>query len=135
MINPTVSARRHQISRSRSSARCAVSGIGVSTMLLMLPYNGGVHVCNISKPFAEFLGHPLIAVGIFLPFERRQILANGILEFLTGPTQLPVGPPEHAGHFWETLRSQDDQRHHQNKHQFWESNPEHRHLLSRLTGV
>src|SRR6266849_10496250 len=104
------------MSRDRSSARCAVSGIGVSAMPVTLPYNGRLHVFDVSKAFAEFLGHRLIAVDVFLPFERRQVLANGLLKFLTGPTQLPIGTPEHACHFWQTLRPQDDQRYDQDKH-------------------
>src|SRR5712691_6409393 len=104
------------MSRDRSSARCAVSGIGVSAMPVTLPYNGRLQVFDVSKPFAEFLGYGLIAIDVFFPFERRQILANRILKFLTGPTQLPIGPPKHARHFWQTLRPQAKQRYDHDEH-------------------
>src|SRR4029450_3033308 len=113
------------MSRDRSSARCAVSGIGVSTMPITLLYDGRLHVFDIRTAFADLLGYRFIAIGVFLPFEHRQILANRLLKFLTGPAHLRVGPPEHARHFWQTLRPQDDQCSRQNHHQFWKSDPEH----------
>src|SRR5206468_853616 len=102
------------MSRDRSSARCAVSGIGVSAMPVTLLYDGRLHVCDVRTAFADLLGYRLIAVGVFLPFERRQVLANRILKFLTGPAQLSVSTPQHARHFWQTLRPQDDQCYCQN---------------------
>src|SRR5712691_1439383 len=84
-VNPTASATIHQISRDRSSARCAVSGIGVSTMPVVLLYDGRLHVLDIRTAFADLLSYRLIAVGVFLPFEGRKVLANRLLKFLTGP--------------------------------------------------
>src|SRR5258706_15199772 len=118
-MNPTASATIHQMSRDRSSARCAVSGIGVSTMPVTLLYDGGLHFFDIRTAFADLLGYGLIAFDVFLPFNRGQILANRLLKFLTGPAQLPVSTPKHTRHFWQTLRPQDDQRYRQNDDQFW----------------
>src|SRR5262245_43070554 len=121
------------MSRDRSSARCEVSGIGVSTMPVTLLY-GRLYVFDIRTAFADLLGYRLIAIGVFLPFECRQVLANRILKFLTGPAQLSVGTPQHACHFWQTLRPQDDQRYRQNHHQFWEPDTEHGCLLTLCAG-
>jgi hypothetical protein len=79
-------------------------------MPVTLLYDGRLHVFDIRTAFADLLGYRLITMGVFLPFERRQVLANRILKFLTGPAQLGVGPTQHACHFWQTLRPQDDQR-------------------------
>src|SRR5215831_11902296 len=122
------------MSRDRSSARCAVSGIGVSVMPVALLYDGRLHVFDVRTACADLLGYRLIAVDVFLPFERREVLTNRILKFLTGPAQLPVGPPQHACHFWQPLRPQDDQRDRQNHHQFWEPNTEHRCFLTLCAG-
>jgi hypothetical protein len=79
-------------------------------MPVTLLYDGRLHVFDIRTAFADLLGYRLITMGVFLPFERRQVLANRILKFLTGPAQLGVGPTQHACHSWQTLRPQDDQR-------------------------
>ena len=40
-------------------------------MLVTLLYDGRLHVCDIRTAFADLLGYRLIAIGVFLPFERR----------------------------------------------------------------
>src|SRR5262249_10257361 len=122
------------MSRDRSSARCSVSGIGVSAMPVVLLYDGRLHVFDVRTAFADLLGYRLIAVDVFLPFEGREVLANRILKFLTGSAQLPVSTPQHACHFWQPLRPQDDQRDRQNHDQFWEPNTEHSCLLTLCAG-
>jgi hypothetical protein len=54
-------------------------------MPVTLLYDGGLHVFDIRTAFADLLGYCLIAVDVFLPFNRRQILENRLLKFLTGP--------------------------------------------------
>src|SRR6185503_11337301 len=122
------------MSRDRSSARCAVSGIGVSTMPVALLYNSRLYIFDVSTAFADLLGYRLITVDVFLSFERCEVLANRLLKFFAGPAQLPVCTPEHTRDFWQTLRTQDDQRHRQNHDQFWKPDTEHSCLLTLCAG-
>ena len=62
-------------------------------MPVALLYDGRLHVFDVRTACADLLGYRRIAVDVFLPFERREVLANRLLKFLTGPAQLPVSTP------------------------------------------
>src|SRR5919106_3191452 len=98
-------ASTHANKRPRRSARCAVSGMGVSTMRVVL-LDGCLYLLETGKPLADFLGNSFVAVSILLTLHRRNILADGTLELLTGTAQLPVGTPDHACHLRQALRSE-----------------------------
>jgi hypothetical protein len=53
-------------------------------MPVVLLYDGGLHIFDVSTAFADLLGYCLITIDVFLPFECCEILANRLLKFLSG---------------------------------------------------
>jgi hypothetical protein len=58
---------------------------------------------QVGKPFTEFLGDGSVPMRVLLPLDRRNILSDSMLKFLTGTTQLGIGSPNETCHFGEAL--------------------------------
>src|SRR5262245_44820061 len=124
MANPIAMAITQANKRVRNSARCAVRGIGVSTMDVML-LDGRLQPFQIGKALAQFLRHGFVALRVLLALERRQILTDGILKLLTGTAQLPVGTSNQSGHLRQALWPKYKQRQDHYQHKFRQANAEH----------